>query len=60
MTRRLKLKFDNVEDEVLGKLSSENNFLRLRETISKNVYTSEIIPKSKLGYIIFHNFLSQL
>jgi len=26
MTRRLKLKFDNEEDEVLGKLSSENNF----------------------------------
>ena len=26
MTRRLKLKFDNEEDEVVGKLSSENDF----------------------------------
>ena len=58
MTRRLKLKFDNEEDEVVGKLSSENDFFMSQgNDIKECEYFKR---KSTHVHIIFHNFLSQL
>ena len=53
MTRRLKLKFDNEEDEVVGKYIAKTSFLRLRETISKNLF----LGKVHVEHRIFRNFL---
>ena len=56
MTRRLKLKFDNEKDEVVGKLSSENDFFTSQ---GNHIKECEYF-KRKNQPIIFHNFLSQL
>ena len=56
MTRRLKLKFDNEEDEVVGKLSSENDFFTSQGNHIKEY--EYVKRKSTHQHIIFHNFLS--
>ena len=58
MTRRLKLKFDNEEDDVVGKLPSENDFFTSQGNHIKEY--EYVKRKSTHQHIIFHNFLSQL
>ena len=52
MTRRLKLKFDNEKDEVVGKLFSENEFF----TSQGNDIKESLFRKSTRQHKIFHNF----
>ena len=56
MTRRLKLKFDNEEDDVVGKLPSENDFFTSQGNDIKEF--EYVKRKSRHECIIFHNFLS--
>ena len=56
MTRRLKLKFDNEEDEVVGKYIAKTSFLRLRETISKILF----LGKAHVNIEFFTTFYYKL